>query len=135
MTTATKHTPGPWTVQERGIGAEHIKVQTMEGLTVARCTSTPDRSINSAEANARLIAEAPAMREALALAEATIVRLNRHDSANGTLEVIRALLARIDGCTHNNMVERKGDPSHAWQCADCGHVYGARIDGTEADRA
>ncbi len=27
-------------------------------------------------------------------------------------------------CTHNAMVERKGDNAHAWQCADCGHVYG-----------
>ena len=25
---------------------------------------------------------------------------------------------------HNNMTERKGDPNHAWQCADCGYVYG-----------
>jgi hypothetical protein len=27
-------------------------------------------------------------------------------------------------CTHNRMVERPDDPTHAWQCADCGHVYG-----------
>lgn len=27
-------------------------------------------------------------------------------------------------CTHNAMRERKGDAVHAWECADCGHVYG-----------
>ena len=28
-------------------------------------------------------------------------------------------------CKHNHMVENKGDPSHAWKCADCGYVYSA----------
>jgi hypothetical protein len=27
-------------------------------------------------------------------------------------------------CSHNAMVERVGDPLHAWQCADCGYLYG-----------
>ena len=35
----------------------------------------------------------PTLLEALLLAEATIERLNRHDSANGTLEVLRAAIA------------------------------------------
>jgi len=35
--------------------------------------------------------------EALSLAQATIERLNRHGSANGTLDVLRAVLAREQG--------------------------------------
>lgn len=27
-------------------------------------------------------------------------------------------------CEHNTMVERVDDPQYAWQCADCGYVYG-----------
>jgi uncharacterized Zn finger protein len=28
-------------------------------------------------------------------------------------------------CTHNRMRERLGDKALAWECADCGYVYGA----------
>ena len=47
------------------------------------------------EANARLISQAPALLNALEVAEATINRLERHapGSANGTLDVIRAAIA------------------------------------------
>lgn len=27
-------------------------------------------------------------------------------------------------CDHNEMLERKGDDKHAWQCAKCGYIYG-----------
>lgn len=27
-------------------------------------------------------------------------------------------------CQHNTQIERPDDPTHAWQCADCGYVYG-----------
>ena len=30
----------------------------------------------------------------------------------------------MTSCTHNVMTERVGDPVYAWQCADCGYVYG-----------
>ena len=32
-------------------------------------------------------------------------------------------------CRHNAMVERMDDNVHAWECADCGYIYG-----TEASR-
>lgn len=36
-----------------------------------------------------------------------------------------AELAALDpGCRHSAMRERAGDARHAWECADCGHVYG-----------
>lgn len=33
---------------------------------------------------------------------------------------------RVDprGCLHNAMRERTGDATRAWECADCGYVYG-----------
>ncbi len=31
-------------------------------------------------------------------------------------------------CGHNEMTERAGDQNHAWQCANCGHVYGRMYD-------
>src|SRR5262245_21716817 len=34
-------------------------------------------------------------------------------------------------CQHNSMIERPGDGTHAWQCADCGHVYGGENDATK----
>ena len=37
----------------------------------------------------------PEMVRALSVAEATIERLNRHNSANGTLDVIRAAIAKV----------------------------------------
>lgn len=27
-------------------------------------------------------------------------------------------------CPHNTQIERPDDPWHAWECADCGYVYG-----------
>jgi len=27
-------------------------------------------------------------------------------------------------CAHKHQVERKDDPQHAWECADCGYIYG-----------
>lgn len=29
----------------------------------------------------------------------------------------------IAECDHNEMIERKDDKDHAWQCAKCGHVF------------
>lgn len=31
-------------------------------------------------------------------------------------------------CSHNRMVERVNDPQFAWECADCGHVFGKLAD-------
>ena len=39
--------------------------------------------------------EAPTLLEVLLLAEATIERLNRHDSANGTLDVLRVAITSM----------------------------------------
>jgi hypothetical protein len=92
------YTPGPWSV----FGADTIIGPS--GNVVAECCGYSNKAEDAAqraqggrESNAVLIAAAPTMLEALALAEATIERLNRHDSANGTLDVIRAAIASATG--------------------------------------
>ena len=37
---------------------------------------------------------------------------------------IAPLPAPIVPCRHQTMIERRDDTTHAWECADCGHVYG-----------
>lgn len=64
---------------------------------------SPEKAAQVAEARAKRDAErnlelaGPDLLNALELAEATIVRLNRFDSANGTLDVIRAAIAKAHG--------------------------------------
>lgn len=31
---------------------------------------------------------------------------------------------QIATCLHNTMKARRGDLTHAWECADCGYIYG-----------
>lgn len=31
---------------------------------------------------------------------------------------------RNEFCMHTRMIERVGDANHAWECADCGYIYG-----------
>ena len=60
------HTPGPWVVRERGLG---YGVETQMGTTVATCwrfnRGIADATPSMEEANARLIAAAPDLLEAL----------------------------------------------------------------------
>lgn len=94
----SKHTPGPWIVRNRD------SVYAKSGRFVADCeltpyTARPKPPIGEDAANATLIAAAPAMYEALSMAQATIERLQRHapGSALGTLDVISKALAQADG--------------------------------------
>ena len=77
-------TPGPWVT-------DGMCVRTTAGLLVARCTSVPDRSINSAKENARLIAAAPEMYKLLEY----FADGGMNDTAAS--KDVRSLLARIDG--------------------------------------
>lgn len=59
----SKHTPGPWTVVSEGMASP--KVVDANGLGICHTTYAP----TGAEANARLIADAPRMRDLLAACE------------------------------------------------------------------
>ena len=94
MPNQTQHTPGPWLVNEISDESFHsfqVLAKRQEIALVENQFSSV--KYDELSANARLIAAAPAMLEALELAEATVVRLERHNSAAGTLHVVRAAIA------------------------------------------
>ncbi len=64
----SKHTPGPWlAVQPTAIDYRAMQIQTDESLIAVCCGGGPKRAISAPEerANARLIAAAPDLLEAL----------------------------------------------------------------------
>ena len=83
------HTPGPWYVD----GLRKTRVATAEDLTIATAHAGADRSKNKAEANARLIAAAPALLEALEAAEERIVELEQWAQLGPSRTLIEASAA------------------------------------------
>ena len=99
-----KHTPGPWSVVRYG-GVDNLFI-CGDCCTLALISRGKDDS--GSEANARLIAEAPAMHEALKTFEAlwdfstpvqpnTPITYENPDGINNAMEAAAAILARIDG--------------------------------------
>lgn len=98
-----KHTPGPWIVQENGGPEDGYNVLDARDRYIAFVDTSGEMiSDEQAHANARLIAEAPAMRAAL------VTLVDERDRAaladdpaylmiDRAIEAARALLARIDG--------------------------------------
>lgn len=68
----TKHTPGPWTAVPRSINPNYpeIKVENVDGLRVANVGQLKEQ-----QANARLIAAAPDMLEALKAIDAKALEI------------------------------------------------------------
>ena len=89
-------TPGPWRAFTRGMGDTSI-VSRSRVVAIVDFRDAEDGL--EFQANAQLIATAPKLLNALELAEATIVRLERHapGSANGTLDIVRAAIAEALG--------------------------------------
>ena len=86
-------TPGPWKaheIQRTGIPYSPVTATTM----IAKVYPTAYGDDAQSQANARLIAAAPEMAEALA---ACIIQLNRETLGGEALDRARALLARING--------------------------------------
>lgn len=94
--TTTKHTPGPWKIDDSGSMIETEHPVNLRGEYEHICDFRPDLAGNINEANARLIAASPTLYDALEMAQATIERLQRHapGSADGTLDVIRKALTK-----------------------------------------
>ena len=97
-TNKTAHTPGPWVArmvdsQEWHIDSRHYAqtgAGTWSGLAVAYgCDDMPDEGARVAEANARLIAAAPELLEALDLL--------LHDRTPWTVSCARAAIAKATG--------------------------------------
>lgn len=96
-----EHTPGPWQAEEasvRGITQEwFVRV---DGDDIAIASDIRDRNGNHSEANARLIAAAPELLEALedlaSLAEAAMREVGEYD-IEAELADARAAIAKATG--------------------------------------
>ena len=103
MTTEPKFTPGPWKVSKERwrcgavFGGDHF--------SVAQCYDGTGRTQKAAKENAKLIAAAPEMLNALLLAAVALEHgkpqlahypepVERHNQA---LELVRAAIAKADG--------------------------------------
>lgn len=88
----TKHTPGKWTTI-------NLYIWTEAGDSLIACVAGPRDEDPESLANAKLIAAAPELLEALQVAQATIERLhqkhsNRCACINGTLDVIKKAITK-----------------------------------------
>lgn len=104
----TKHTPGPWRLEEWHYkGHPRLTIHTNEDaiaqtLDLWRPNCTLEQAEQENLANARLIAEAPAMREFIGAFAETPTETEQpgrwtSDAMDQIIARARAILARIDG--------------------------------------
>ena len=84
--TSPAHTPGPWDVEPKG--SRHF-VDGADGLTVAYLDRAGVRERSEIEANARLIAAAPTLLEALEATEAKLTQAARAFYCAGSAKALR----------------------------------------------
>ena len=103
MKMKNQHTPGPWHISDTGNHNGCQLVYGLDGRLVADAGRILRRAVAEEEANARLIAAAPDLAEALALVEGMLDAFPGFDSsavpftdkATGNIgQVIRAALAK-----------------------------------------
>jgi len=97
----TKYTPGPWAfIVPDGVSVRHPQVYSDTG-PICNATWLGDGRLKELEANARLIAAAPDLLEALIamveIAELTIGWLPTPPSADGPLIKARAVITKATG--------------------------------------
>ncbi len=94
MSDKTKHTPGPWRTKREGFSTVYVEARIDGGLIqeVAACGPT-EAGLEQQEANARLIAAAPELLEALGLIA------NTGMDARQCMLTARAAIARATGET------------------------------------
>jgi hypothetical protein len=89
----TQHTPGPWHIAEYGTNEDgtpkHYGIVRGE-VTIANLGTSTNENAKEIDANARLIASAPEMLEALKILIDSLI----WEAERGA---VRALLARIEG--------------------------------------
>jgi len=94
MTATTKHTPGPWQTDC------YLTVRTQQGTSIAQALSKYT-TLDEAPHNARLIAAAPELLDALRKADAWVAQyhtLSGHERASECMSrVIRAALTKACG--------------------------------------
>jgi len=87
----TQHTPGPWTAHNFGDDSWEILTATTIVAEVQDNLSSPGNS----EANAALIAAAPAMLEALKAVESEITRLERISKQAFSIDEVHPAVDRV----------------------------------------
>lgn len=93
MTKQSQHTPGPWmTDWKLYSGQYHVGPVTQPSMTVAKVNGREGEQ----EANARLIALAPEMLEALKVAHDALAMCRSQQHAR-SLGIVSALIARAEG--------------------------------------
>lgn len=104
----SEHTPGPWQWTSDGHpiidlarfrSPGYYNNPELHGPNGEDIITCGEYTVHNKVEDARLIAAAPELLNALEMAEATIVRLERHapGSAQGTLDVVRAAIAKAEG--------------------------------------
>ena len=89
------YTPGPWHSDAGFITGRFQSDGQVHDICDPRCA--PVELSDEMDANARLIAAAPDLLNALEMAVVTIKRLAKTDSVNGTLDVANAAIAKATG--------------------------------------
>lgn len=111
------HTPGPWIVY----GAPGNVWAPFDQANLANAYIA-DRDRETQSANARLIAEAPAMLEALREARRMLVEDEGYKTYNPRIREFDAILARIDGTPTAQPAGAIGEAGE--RCASCGAEEG-----------
>lgn len=102
MSTNTKHTPGPWAITRYSTSDGQLRIVTddNQALPLASVNYGDGITMKTTAANARLIAAAPdlleALKKVLAFAEAPVSMSADHD---GILAEVRAAIAKATGKT------------------------------------
>jgi hypothetical protein len=111
----TQHTPGPWHIAEYGTNEDgtpkHYGIVRGK-VTIANLGTSTNENAKEIDANARLIASAPEMLEALKILSDSLIEAIDISQINGKVPAyltrweaergaVRALLARIED-EHNN---------------------------------
>ncbi len=96
MSDKTKHTPGPWRTKREGFSTVYVEARIDGGLIqeVAACGPT-EAGLEQQEANARLIAAAPELLEALR----GIMKLDEDLCSEGAIEALDKASAAIAKAT------------------------------------